>query len=270
MVGAVIVRSRLSPDDTRRADPLVRAVAWTAATVGAGWALVVLGETQALSVDWSDPVGWLRSAPLDIALAAAGRLAGLAMVTWVAASSLAYAAARLAGVGTHSVDWLSIGPIRRLVDALLAGSLVASTSLGPSAALATVDHPPPATSVETVEEVSPAYVPIPAGWPNRVPSADPPAGPAPASTPTDTEESGPPAPSTGPTTVVATPGDHLWGLAESRLREVRDRTPSESEVASYWAATVALNRPRLTSGDPDLIHPGEEILLPEVPVTPGS
>jgi hypothetical protein len=35
-------------------------------------------------------------------------------------------------------------------------------------------------------------------------------------------------------------------------------------VAQYWAKVVAVNRPGLESGDPDLIYPDEEITLPPV------
>jgi hypothetical protein len=35
-------------------------------------------------------------------------------------------------------------------------------------------------------------------------------------------------------------------------------------VAEYWAKVKAANRHRLPSGDPDLIEPGERIVLPPV------
>jgi nucleoid-associated protein YgaU len=38
--------------------------------------------------------------------------------------------------------------------------------------------------------------------------------------------------------------------------------PTNREVAEYWHRVIEANRDRLRSGDPDLIYPGEEIILP--------
>ena len=40
--------------------------------------------------------------------------------------------------------------------------------------------------------------------------------------------------------------------------------PTNREVAEYWAKLVEANRHGLESGDPDLIYPGEEIIVPPV------
>jgi DNA-binding SARP family transcriptional activator/nucleoid-associated protein YgaU len=57
-------------------------------------------------------------------------------------------------------------------------------------------------------------------------------------------------------------GDDMWSIAEEHLANRLHRTPTEAEVASY-RHVVELNRNRIRSGDPDVIHPGETLLLPE-------
>jgi nucleoid-associated protein YgaU len=51
--------------------------------------------------------------------------------------------------------------------------------------------------------------------------------------------------------------DHL-----SRLRSGGSGAPTNREVAEYWRKVIDANRDRLRSGDPNLIYPGEEIILP--------
>jgi nucleoid-associated protein YgaU len=64
--------------------------------------------------------------------------------------------------------------------------------------------------------------------------------------------------------VTVQPGDNFWRLAENRLRELTGREPSDSEVAPYWVTVVEANRDRIRSGNPDLIYPGEVVLLPDL------
>ena len=60
-------------------------------------------------------------------------------------------------------------------------------------------------------------------------------------------------------------GDHLWSLSERHLARVLGRDDlSEQEIAPYWVTVIETNRSAIRSGNPDLIYPGETILLPEV------
>jgi nucleoid-associated protein YgaU len=62
-------------------------------------------------------------------------------------------------------------------------------------------------------------------------------------------------------------GDNLWAIARERLAAARSGgsgEPTNREVAEYWMRVVEANRGRLRSGDPDLIYPGEEVILPPV------
>jgi nucleoid-associated protein YgaU len=67
----------------------------------------------------------------------------------------------------------------------------------------------------------------------------------------------------GPTTtaavtmVVVQPGDSLWSIAE-RVAAAEGGT----DVASRWTAICVANAGRLRSGNPAMIYPGEEIVIP--------
>jgi nucleoid-associated protein YgaU len=62
--------------------------------------------------------------------------------------------------------------------------------------------------------------------------------------------------------VVVTSGDHLWKISQSHLDRVLGRPATVDEVVAYWRSVIEANRERLQSGDPDLIYPGEVVLLP--------
>jgi nucleoid-associated protein YgaU len=66
-------------------------------------------------------------------------------------------------------------------------------------------------------------------------------------------------------TVTIAPGDNLWVLAARHLAEVRGRDVGEvadADVAPYWVQVCEVNRARLVSGDPGLVFPGEQVVLP--------
>jgi nucleoid-associated protein YgaU len=77
-----------------------------------------------------------------------------------------------------------------------------------------------------------------------------------------------PAPETGgQASHVVVEGDNLWTIAGDRLAEAHSGGAGElttREVAAYWLRVVEANAPNLRSGDPDLIYPGETIVLPPV------
>lgn len=58
------------------------------------------------------------------------------------------------------------------------------------------------------------------------------------------------------------PGDHLWSIAERTVR-ASDPDASRRQVDRYWRRLIDANLDRLVvPGNPDLILPGQEILLP--------
>jgi hypothetical protein len=199
--------------------------------------------------------------PLEPALAAALRLLGLAVGYWLAGSTVLYLVGRAARIpaAVRSVSWATIGPVRRLIDGVVAGALVASVGLPSTAAAMT----------------GPGYIPVPAGdpietdqsptgfaMPGRLflpipqipvpPIGDPGSVELQTAAPNDASE------------VVVRAGDHMWSLAEQRLKVVLGREVSDTEIAPYWLKVVGSNLSRIRSGDPDLIFPGEVLLLPAI------
>jgi nucleoid-associated protein YgaU len=82
-----------------------------------------------------------------------------------------------------------------------------------------------------------------------------------------TAASAEPAPETRKkTSQPAARGDSLWTIARDHLAAAGKGSgePSNRQVAAYWAKVKEANRHRLASGDPDLIEPGEIIVLPPV------
>lgn len=69
-------------------------------------------------------------------------------------------------------------------------------------------------------------------------------------------------------TVDVQPGDHFWALAERQLEDAWGRPVTADEIAPYWQQLVAANLDDLTSGDPDLVYPGEQFSAPPAPPAP--
>lgn len=63
---------------------------------------------------------------------------------------------------------------------------------------------------------------------------------------------------------VVTSGESLWTIARDVLRESRHENPTDAQLAPYWRKVVAANRATLRSGNPNLIFPGEVVVLPPV------
>jgi nucleoid-associated protein YgaU len=61
---------------------------------------------------------------------------------------------------------------------------------------------------------------------------------------------------------VVVPGDHLWALADAELAAGAAVPPTGVAVDDYWMRVIRAN-PQL--GDPDLLFPGEVVVLPPVP-----
>ncbi len=63
-------------------------------------------------------------------------------------------------------------------------------------------------------------------------------------------------------TVVVQSGDHFWKISKETLGGRLEREPRIEEVHTFWLATIEINLDSIRSGDPDLIYPGEELMLP--------
>jgi nucleoid-associated protein YgaU len=119
---------------------------------------------------------------------------------------------------------------------------------------------PPPFPLPSPSEV--AYTPTPAG---EVGTTPPSTSPTPRAV-LRTGASSPANKEVGiPAEHVVVPGDNLWIIAERHLEQVTGRSDlSDREVAEYWVAVIEANRDRVRSGDPDLIYPGEVMVLPPV------
>lgn len=67
----------------------------------------------------------------------------------------------------------------------------------------------------------------------------------------------------GLATLVVEPGDNFWTISEDRLEGDLGRVAGDPEVLPYWEEVVAANRAHYAAlGDPDVIHPGQIVVVP--------
>lgn len=62
---------------------------------------------------------------------------------------------------------------------------------------------------------------------------------------------------------VVVAGEHLWSIARDQV-SVAGLATDDDTVGTYWRRVVAQNLARIPSGDPDLVVPGQVIVLPAV------
>ncbi len=227
-----------------------------AAIFGSAGVLASVGAAiHALGVGLRDPVGWLQTAPPEDALAMAGSVGAGLLSLYLITTTLGYAAARL----TESDPWrrflgrLMLRPVRRAVD-LIAAVAVSMATLGPFGELAwAVASRPPQMVVQSRPES--AVVPPGQGGVGFTVRTGDDSGPAPA-------PQAPPA-LLAEVRYEIVGGDNLWQIACRRIRSADD-TAGVAMVTEYWLQLIERNGPTLRSGDPDLIYPGEIIVLPAV------
>jgi hypothetical protein len=256
-------------------------------------ALHRLGGVDGFAIPRHDLVRWVQQTPSEDVLLAGVRLAALVTAWWLLGSTLLYVSARVARLhGTAAaLGWATLPAVRRWADRAAAVSIVAATALGvgrPAAA-----DPSPTTSSGTAPVVIDADHRDPVSVPLRPPStvrtghsADPPSvpsvppvdltpvpGPPPTIAPvvppvvpieTPASATPPPSPIAGATHTVAR-GEHLWSIAAGHVATATGKPRADvapADVAPYWRRVVAVNRPRLRSGDPNLVFPGEVVELP--------
>ena len=67
-----------------------------------------------------------------------------------------------------------------------------------------------------------------------------------------------------PSLYTVKPGDSFWSIADVAISAHLGRPPSIAEIGSYWRRLVGANSDRLVhAGVPDLIFPGQQMVLPE-------
>lgn len=216
-------------------------VALLAGQIAAAGLLHRLGALPWLRVGWDDPAAWLAVVAAEDAVMAALRLVALAATYWLLASTVAYTLARATRLpaAVRSVGWATLPVVRRVADRAVAVTLAGSVAVVGSQGLA------------LAEVLAPPAVSVPSALPGDPVPAREPAIAAPAPEP---EPEADPAPATH----RVVPGDNLWAIAAGLLGE----GATDAQIHGHWRALVAANRDRLRSGDPDLIYPGEHVVVP--------
>lgn len=246
-------------DTVRRLAALATLLAGETAAVGV---LHRLGRLPWLRVGWEDPATWLAAVPAEDAVMAVLRVVALAGAYWLLVSTAAYTLARAARVpaAVRSVRWATLPPVRRVADRAVALVLAGSSlAVGTPALAAVTVVAPPAVTAPHILPGDPLADRAASPPADRAASAPAPAGPAPAEAPGEPAPADPAAP--GPTpagTHTVAPGDNLWAITAGAL----GGTATNADIHPRWLEVVAANRDRLASGDPDLIYPGEQLLLP--------
>lgn len=255
--------------------------------MGAIVALQEVGDEDIARIDWHDLAAWLADVPPENAIVALVRVVTLALAWWLAASTVLYAIARVTRVpaAAHGASWITVPTVRRLVDGVVASTVVASATLtSPAVAAASsslapvrtaawsapaddgapVGHgytPTPAGDGTATTETTATYTPRPAGIGEQSTTSTT----APAMPPARTS-AGPPQPvSSSPLTHRVAPGDNLWTIAVNRVALASGIAPddvSDGDARAYWLRLLDANRAHLRSGDPNLIFPGETLELP--------
>ncbi len=199
---------------------------------------------------WDDLVGWMSRTTPDEVLAQALRLVALGLGYWVAVSWC------LAVILALRPQRRSAPLLRRLtvpfLRPLLGRALIVAMAATPATVPMAWASP---SSLSRPVEILPPYIPTPAGFPSD--DGDSVAGAPwkrlPRPSPQHVE----------PSTYVVVKGDNLWKIACMQISNEHP-DPTSGEIVPYWLELIDLNRDRLRSGDPDLIYPGEELLLPDL------
>lgn len=227
-------------------------------------------------------LGWLSRQGLGGLMVAVMHLAAWVAMWWLVTGTAHDLTATAMAIGRpcgRRPTRLAPAWVRRVVDQALGTILMVGVVAGPAAGAT-----PPPGPVATHQVVAP---PVPViGSPTSPPAvglagaaptpppprasdpvaSTPPVG-APDSTPAPAEP--PPAASTADVTPpgMAHPGSHvvaagenLWVIARSTLTERAGTAPDDRRTHRYWLRLIQANQ--VTSGDPDLIYPGERLTLP--------
>lgn len=213
---------------------------------------------------------WVSSTDPVVAGFGVLRLLALAGAWYLALVTAASLVARLLRIrpAVRVTDAVTVAPLRRLLHAslgmtLTVGSFAPAAGAGaPGNEVAVVRRLPGLSETAAVTRV------VPLGTP-ATPSPEPTAARL-TPTPSSVAAAGPVAARPDqPSTWRVKPGDHLWSVAERTLARARATRPDDADVAAYWRTVIERNRDRLVDpGNPDLLFPGQLLVLPAVPGRP--
>ena len=213
----------------------VRGISLLALEVGA---LALLYRGGLPSVEWSDAGAWLDRTPPEDAILAIVRSVALVATWYLVAATLLVTVASVTRIPAllRGVRLVSLPGLRRAIEGVAAMTLATAPILNTAPAFAS----PAAHTVVRTE--LPAYTPTPAGDGS-------PYEPVPAGDVIEPER----------IVHVVVAGDSLWSIAEAAVPA--DTADRSTAVDAYWRSLVELNAATIRSGDPDLIFPGEVIIL---------
>lgn len=201
---------------------------------------------------------WLDQRPPTEVVFALLRLVALILAWYLLAVTVGGVlgrALRLAALVTV-VDALTLPAVRRMLSGAVGLSFAATALTGPvGTAVAGAEPPPVATMRRLPDGAAPSPPVVPGEIMRRLPEEPPPVSP----------------PAATPRTWTVRPGDHFWAIAERMLADAWGRSPSNDDVSPYWRSLVAANRHRLRDpGNPDLLFPGQVLVVPAPPPAPKS
>ncbi|MCY3539399.1 MAG: hypothetical protein F4Y75_01200 [Acidimicrobiia bacterium] len=241
---------------------------------------------------WLPPPTRIMSAPPEEAIYGAVWLLAVAVTAWLGLTTILSVVAFSVRIpqAIRLTGRLTIAPLHRLAGRVAALALtLAGLSITTTAAGALAD--PPVPYQVTAEQTEPTH--LSSGESGRADSSPKAASPIPmvikpgadtvievpvATTPTEKGAAIPVPHRTvpgsgvphfrlyqnGTITYLVEPGDHLWSISAKYLAHRLERRPSTDEVYAIWVEVVKLNRATIRSGDPNLIFPGEKIILPDL------
>ena len=244
------------------------------------FALHRLGQVRWLSIDWPNLRQWLSSIPPDDAILGAARLAGLACGWWILHSTSFYLVARWSKIAPtmRLATPLAIPSTRTLGAQVLVGA-VAATTLGSSIpALTSTDRPASTWELDSFPVPLPTQLsesPVPVEEPLEsdlfrfphpvfklgAPTFGSPVVPGLSSHDGGRSVASLKQPTPGSRYRIAA-GDNLWDIARRVVSQAPGHPPTIQQIASYWVDLIEANRREIRSGDPNLIFPDENILIP--------
>lgn len=244
-------------------------------------AVAVLVRLVALGV-----CGWLTATTLLAFVVRVGRSGPLVrvvdLVTLPFVRRIAQRAAAVAMAGSLVLP----GAALAATGAPIGAPSFTTQPAGVDDATALVGPGPPGWSAVTPVrqgDPSPAPLPTPAASPGAPaapgpPSAPAPPAPGPPAAPVEPVAAAVPSAAAGQPvadraavpaeTYVVVAGDSFWVIAARRVAAQRGVDVGEltaAQVHDHWSSLVAANLDSLASGDPDLIHPGEVLVVPPLP-----
>lgn len=213
------------------------------AIAGAVWA----GSIARYRVEWAHLWRWMGAAPPEDVVIGLVRWVVLVLAGWALASTVLFALAAL----TH--NRLLIRGARAIAAPMVRGMVERALAVSLASTVLVVARGAPVFA-QTPGPVVRAAVPAATAVQSDV-------APGPAQTDASATSSG---------TCTVQSDDNLWTIAAAQMAKATGRPVEElrsADIAPYWRLVKEANVGRLQSGDPKLVFPGEEVLLPPVATT---